>query len=147
VVFSPKIQKRGASHGITGDIVVFDHARKHISVIEVKDGDTFDTKKASGELESMRLSAAALQNETGYTTSIHLCSFNQPNKDAIVVGTKGRFSPDQVMTGAELCAILHVDYDTITASRRSEQAQNLDYILDQIASMSELREPLRRKLG
>lgn len=147
VVFSPKVQKRGASHGITGDIGIFNHARKQISVIEVKDGDTFDTKKASGELESMELSATALEKDTGYSTSIHFCSFNQQDKDAIVLGAKGRFSPQQVMTGKELCAILDIDYDAFTARRRSEQAQNLDYFLDQLASIPELRERLRRKLG
>lgn len=147
VVFSPKIQKRAASHGITGDIVVFDHARRHISVIEVKDGDTFDTKKASGELESMQLSGAALESDTGYSASLHFCSFNQLDKDAIVLGAKGRFSPEQVMTGRELCAILGIDYDAFAARRRSEQAQNLDYFLDQVALIPELRDRLRQKLG
>jgi hypothetical protein len=145
-VFSPKIRKRGAPHGITGDVVLFDHGRKHISVIEVKDGDTFDTKKASGELESMRLSAAALENDSGYSASIFFCSFNQPDKEAIVMGAKGRFSPQQVMTGRELCDIPNIDYEAFTAKRRSEQLQNLDYFLDQLASIPELRERLRRIL-
>jgi hypothetical protein len=147
VVFSPKIQKRGTSHGITGDIVVFNHPTRQIRVIEVKDGDTFDTKKASGELESMLQSAVALEKDTGYSASIYFCSFNQSDKAAIVLGAKSRFSPQQVMTGKELCAILGIDYDAFTATRRLEQAQNLDYFLDQLASIPELQERLRRMLG
>ena len=147
VVFSPKIRKRGSSHGITGDIVIFDHRGNSIRVIEVKDGDTFDTKKASGELESMHQSASALEQETGYIAAIYLCSFNQPSKEAIVMGAKGRFSPEQVMTGRELCAILGIDYDVFVGRRRSEQAENLDYFLDQLASIPEVRERLRRIFG
>lgn len=48
VVFSPKIKNPSSGHGITGDIVVFDYTNNKLSVIEVKDGDTFDTKESLG---------------------------------------------------------------------------------------------------
>ncbi|MEX2029660.1 MAG: hypothetical protein WD906_01635 [Anaerolineales bacterium] len=145
VVFSPKIRRKGATHGITGDIAVFDHSRRVVSIIEVKDGDTFDTKKASGELASMQRSARQLRGKTGYEAAIYFCSFNQSSKDAIVLGAKGRFSPTQVMTGKELCAILRIDYGQFTAKRQSEGVANLTYLIDQLASIPEVTDLFRKK--
>ena len=146
VVFSPKLKKSSTGHGITGDIVVFEHDRKELKVIEVKDGDTFDTKKASGELESLQASAGDLARQTGYTASIYFCSFNQDDKESIVAGAKSRFSTKQVMTGRELCGILNIDYDNFLTARKREQAANLDFFLKELASIPGIGERLRRML-
>jgi len=146
VVFSPQIAKTTTGHGIRGDILVFDFTNRNLKVIEVKDGDTFDTKKASGELESLQAFAVRLSKKTGYSSSIHFCSFNQDNKDSIVAGAKGRFSPERVMTGKELCDILGLHYESFRAARRGEQAANLDYFLDELVSNPEVAERLSRKL-
>ena len=146
VVFSPKIKNPSSGHGITGDIVVFDYTNNKLSVIEVKDGDTFDTKKASGELGSLQAFAGQLSRKTGYKASIYFCSFNQENKEFIIGGAKGRFSPQQVMTGRELCDILKIDYEEFRSARRREQTSNLDYFLRELVSIPEIADRLRRKL-
>lgn len=148
VVFSPQAKKeKGAPPGVKGDVVVFDHTNRRLLVIEVKDGDTFDTKKASGELESMSRLASILQARTNYTPSIFFCSFNQESKEAIAMGAKGRFSLQQVMTGRELCGILGIDYDLFRANRQAQQAENFEYFLSQIAAIPEARSILARKLA
>ncbi|MGA2488726.1 MAG: hypothetical protein ABSF99_00865 [Anaerolineales bacterium] len=53
VAFKVRMPAVGPSRGEIADILIFDHAGKQARVIELKDGDTFDTKKSSGELESM----------------------------------------------------------------------------------------------
>ena len=146
VVFRPRIKKSTTGHGITGDIVVFNHDTKALDVIELKDGDTFDTKKASGELESLEASASDLSLQTGYAPSIHFCSFNQDDKLAIVAGAKTRFSTEQVMTGRELCGILNIDFDSFVAARKREQASNLEYFLRELIGIPELAERLRLML-
>ena len=144
VVFSPRIKKASGRHGITGDVLAFNFTTKRLNVIEVKDGDTFDTKKASGELESMQTFAAQLSRQTRYEAAIYFCSFNQESKESIVAGAKGRFSPQQVMTGRELCAILKIDFDEFRAARRQEQASNLDYFIRELLVIPEIADRLRR---
>lgn len=146
VVFRPRLQMDPGTPSVTGDVVVLYHDRKELSVIEVKDGDTFDTKKASGELTSLRASADRLHRETGYTASIFFCSFNQESKDAIVAGAKNRFTLGEVMTGRQLCDILDIPYDVLVAERKHEQATNLAYFLTQLCSMSDIAQRMREIL-
>jgi len=146
VVFSPKIKKAASGYGIRGDIVAFDYDNEVLSVIEVKDGDTFDTKKASGELESLNATAKDLADQTHFNARIFFCSFNQTDKNAIVFGAKGRFSTQQVMTGRELCDILGINFDQFVAARKQEQAGNLEYFLGQLVSVQEISARLRQLL-
>jgi hypothetical protein len=132
VVFRAKMPAIGKSRGEVADILVFDHATKRAMVIELKDGDTFDTKKSSGELESMTIFAGWLANETGYNTTFYFCSFNLIDKQAIVYGAKGRFDVSHAMTGQELCELLSIDYDKFKKSRQKEQPENLHYFISEL---------------
>jgi len=146
VVFRPRLKMAPGRPNITGDVVVLNHDRKEVSIIEVKDGDTFDTKKASGERASLQASADQLHRETGYTPSIFFCSFNQDSKEAIVAGAKNRFTLAEVMTGRQLCGILNIPFNSFVAKRRHEQATNVDYFLAQLCSMPDIAQRLRETL-
>jgi len=146
IVFSPRIKKSADHYGITGDIVALDYDHRSLAIIEVKDGDTFDTKKASGELDSLQATARDLARQTGFKAQIYFCSFNQGDKAAIVLGAKGRFSTEQVMTGRELCDILRIDFESFVAARKREQAANLEYFLRDLVSVPEIASRLRELL-
>ena len=53
VCFKPRKPSNGGRYGSVGDVVVFKHDTRTAIVVEIKDGDTFDTKKADGELASL----------------------------------------------------------------------------------------------
>lgn len=142
VVFNAKMPAIGKSRGEVADILIFDHAIKRAMVIELKDGDTFDTKKSSGELESMTIFAGWLANETGYNTTFYFCSFNLSDKQAIVYGAKGRFDVSHAMTGRELCELLLVDYDKLKISRQKEQPENLRYFVTELLKINEVRQTI-----
>jgi hypothetical protein len=84
--------------GGTADVAIIDNAQQMVLVIELKDGDTFDTKKSSGELESMTKFADWIAHKTGYRATFYFCSFNQDDKHAIVRGAKGRFDVTHAIT-------------------------------------------------
>jgi len=146
VVFRSKMPGALQVPGAITDIAVFDHSQRQVLVIELKDSDTFDTKKASGELASMTAFANWVSQETGYEAKYFFCSFNQDDKRAIVRGTKGRFDLNQVMTGRELCAILSIDYDDLRRRRHSEQSENLMYFLAELLKIDEIRDKIRELL-
>jgi hypothetical protein len=142
IAFHPSIHGGEDKPGIRADIVVFDHEKRIAKVIEVKDGDTFDTKKASGELASMRAFADWIIKKTGYPANYFFCCFNQDSKEAIVKGAKNRFGIANAMTGKELCEILHIDYNSIRTKRQCEQIENRDYFLNELLNIPDVRKQI-----
>ena len=139
VIFQARMPPSGRSRGEKADIVIFEHSNKRAMVVELKDGDTFDTKKSSGELDSMITFAKWFEGNTGYLTSFYFCSFNQEDKQAIVSGAKGRFDISHAMTGRELCELLSIDYDVLREKRRKEQPENLRYFISELLRIDEVR--------
>jgi len=130
------------------DLIVFkiDAVQQHCYIIELKDGDTFDTKKAAGEVMLMEAFENHLSKRIRFTTSIHVCSFNQLDKKKIVVGFKNKITTEQAMTGKELCDLLGIDYASIIGSRIHQQIRNLDYFIDELLAISTIRETIIEKL-
>ena len=146
VVFQARMPPQVDIRGGTADIVVFEHTEKAAKIIELKDGDTFDTKKASGELASMEIFAKWLSARTGYKTTFYFCSFNQTNKEAIVHGAKGRFDISHAMTGQELCNLLNINYDALRIKRRREQPENLRFFISELLRITEVRQIINELL-
>jgi hypothetical protein len=128
------------------DVLVVDNEQRTALVVEIKDGDAFDTKKSDGELECLQRVAARVGECLRYETAFQFCCFNQTDKDAIMRGAKMRFGPAEVMTGPELCRLLQVDYDAICQARRADAEDNLDYFLAELAAIPRVRERLQRAL-
>jgi hypothetical protein len=139
VVYRCKMPGISGGFGGTIDLAVFDHAKQKVIIIELKDGDTFDTKKASGELVSMIKFADWITERTGYDAEYYFCSFNQDDKEAIVKGAKNRFDIRHAMTGRELCVILGIDYDELCEKRKSQQSENMDYFLGELIKIHNVR--------
>lgn len=145
VFFSYKHDRVGET-SIVGDVTVVDHAQRIVHIVELKDGDTFDTKKASGELASITALADALAEKLSYTAKAHFCAFNQDNKEAIVKGAKGRFGLETAMTGAELCDLIGVDYSKIRQLRKSDETENFDFLLGQLLAIPEVKQRIEEIL-
>lgn len=130
------------------DILIFEitEEKQHCYIIELKDGDTFDTKKAAGEVQNLEDFESHLSRRIRFTTSIHVCSFNQPDKDKIVTGFKRKITKQQAMTGLELCKLLGLNYQEIILSRVHEQVANINYFIDGILRIDVLRALIIEKL-
>lgn len=116
------------------DLIVFEinSSEKNCYIIELKDGDNFDTKKSDGEFENLEKYKNHLGSKIPFVTNFFICCFNQESKDLIVKGFKNRFSVEQVMTGKQLCNLLGIDYDTIIETRKKDAEDNVDYFTDQL---------------
>jgi len=124
---------------IEADLLIVDNVARRMNLVEVKEGYVFDTKKADGELASLRNITSWLAQEFAYRTHYYLCSFNQENKEAIVQGTKKRFTIDHVLTGRELCVMIGIDYDTLRTQRKIDQVENRGYFLSKLLAIPEIR--------
>ena len=89
-------------------------------VVELKDGDVFDTKKADGEIDSLHSFVEAVRGSLFSVPEIRVCSFNQTDKTAIVAGFKQRVDTSQVWTGSEFCELIGVNYQAIVNERRDD---------------------------
>jgi len=128
------------------DVVVYTPNTHELFVIELKDGDTFDTKKADGELASAKKFTDWIRPRVNIPVSYYFCSFNQNSHEKIVIGVKQRFSIRQVLTGAELCSLIDVDYTDIRLRREGDQAANREYFVNQLLQIPEIREIIEENI-
>lgn len=131
------------------DLVVFriNAYMHHCYIIELKDGDNFDTKKAAGERHLLEVFENHLSRRIRFTTSIHICSFNQPDKNKIIAGFKRKITYEMAMTGKELCEFLGIDYEGIINSRLHQQIRNLDYFIEGLLRIDNIREIILEKIN
>lgn len=114
------------------DFVVFERKGKihHCYLVELKDGDTFDTKKAAGERDSLHRFMVAISPYIRFTTSIHFCCFHRESKQQIVERFKNKITMNEAMTGREFCDLLKIDYEAIINKRKEHQHKNFIYFMD-----------------
>lgn len=129
--------------GIEPDLLVFIVGKHKIcKIIELKDGDTFDTKKAAGEKEHLVTFSKEFGRNIPFRTEIYLCSFNQNNIDAIKIGLKNTFTEKEILTGKAFCDILNLDYDAIIQSRLEDAEDNLNYFVEELLKIK----PIKNKI-
>lgn len=108
-------------------------------VVELKDGDAFDTKKSLAEKEMLQLFVNHLAPKIPFRTKFYVCCFNQSDKEKIVAGFKNVFTIDEVMTGQEFCNILGIKYDTIVNLRREDAYDNFVYVIEKMFEIKDVR--------
>ncbi len=112
-------------------------------VVELKDGDTFDTKKSDGEVNSLRAFAEALRRRLpSYMVYIKVVSFNATTKQQIVSGLKGRIGVDEAWTGRDFCGKLGISYESLSLERSKDCDDNIEYFLEQLVAMPDIKKRL-----
>jgi len=120
-------------------------------VVEVKDGDTFDTKKSAGEIASCRefaklFSQYLIKMELNYDVSIRVCSFNQTSKQAIVTGLKNEITLSEAWTGAEFCKLLGISYQAIIQQRKVDETKNFNFFIDQLLQIECVANEIKKRI-
>ena len=129
---------------IQPDLLVFLVQRRKIcKIIELKDGDVFDTKKVIGERDHLKEFSELFGCRIPFTTEWYICCFNQNDKKAIVEGLKHAFTEDQILTGREFCDVLGLSYDEIVGSRLKDCEDNLNYFCAELLKIDVVKEKLQ----
>lgn len=116
-------------------------------VVELKDGDAFDTKKSTAEAEAMKSFVQNASPDIPFRVRMHFCCFNQDSRDEIVNGFKGRITHDEALTGQEFCDLLEISFDEVVAQRQSDCQANLVYFVDQLVEIPEIRDLLSARMS
>ncbi len=125
------------------DLLVFVVQQKRVcKIIELKDGDAFDTKKSRGEQEQLEEFAIKFGAKIPFVTDYYICCFNQENKETIKTGFKNVFETEHIMTGRELCSLLGISYDNIIMSRQKDVQDNFNYFVDELLSIPEIKKEI-----
>lgn len=106
-------------------------------IVELKDGDAFDTKKAAGEKASMDAFIAANEGRIPYEVHSHFCCFNQDSREAIHEGFKKKIALEETMTGREFCDFLEIDYDEIVRVRKEHASENFRTFFEELLGIPE----------
>lgn len=115
-------------------------------LVELKDGDTFDTKKAAAEHRAMHEFISKNAPHLQYKIRAHFCCFNQDSRQAIFVGFKRKIPQNQAMTGREFCNLLELNYEEIVKVRAKQGAENVRYFLKELVGIGAIRGRLKRLL-
>ena len=136
-----------AIHGYEPDLLVFVVQKRRIcSVIELKDGDAFDTKKSKVEKDHLEHFTQKFGTQIPFTTQYYVCCFNQDDKEQIKIGFKNKLSEEHILTGRELCDLLQIDYEKIVRTRQADAESNLRYFLEELVKIEGIKEKLVKLL-
>lgn len=137
-------KKAKNGHDIIIDCVIEKEGK--IKLIEIKDGDTFDTKKVAGEVESLIMTKNHIiktKKIKEENITIHYCSFNAISHEQIERGAKGLLPENSAMTGRELCKLLGLDFDKIVEERKEHQKENMEFFINELKKIPEVRGELK----
>ena len=121
------------------DFLILKKDSKTLYITELKDGDSFDTKKSAGEVESLRKFQNHISRKISYKTLIIVCSFNQTSKEKIIQGFKNKITSTEALTGKEFCELIGIDYQAINQERIKDQKENLKFFCDELLKISEFK--------
>ena len=142
-VCTKKILKKSSYRmdGNEPDLLIFIVQQRRVcKIIELKDGDSFDTKKAWGEQEHLEQFNLHIGARIPFVSDYYICCFNQTNKEEIVRGFKNAFSIEHVMTGKELCEILNISYEEILEERKKDAKANMEYFYQELMAIPAIKE-------
>jgi hypothetical protein len=129
------------------DFIAFDLIKKICYVIEVKDGDTFDTKKSGGEHGTIHNFTNDVSFALPFSFQIFICCFNANSKEEIFTGLKGKFAMTEILTGKELCILFKIDYNEIVKIRTNDQQGNLDYFIKELIAIPSIRTMISKRIS
>jgi len=128
------------------DLLAFDLQMRVCYVIEVKDGDTFDTKKSEGERTTLHNFVTEVSPILPFSFRVRVCSFNARERKEIYDGLKHRFPIDELLTGQELCELLGINYEEIIVARSCDHAENLTYFVDELLKIPGVQAEIRERI-
>lgn len=134
-------------NGKEPDAIIFLLDKKECKVIELKDGDTFDTKKVLGEIETLKKVVNTISPKIPYKVNFYICGFNSLDKTSLKKGLKNMLEEKNLMTGEELCQILGVQHYEILLKRMSDGQENLEYFISELLNISKVKEIILKKLS
>jgi len=137
IVTQPEKPKAGERKGVRSDYGIFYHDKRKFLIIEMKMGYDFDTQKSRSIKSELQRLTDHIAGLTNYSGAYYICSFMAVDVDQIKKGFNGDFSPEQIMTGLELCAHLETDYEDILSKLNLDQQVNREYITEMVKFLHE----------
>jgi hypothetical protein len=127
------------------DFILFVQKTNTCTIIEMKLGINFDTKKSQSEKDTLtnykdHFRTSVTRAGTGYVVTFAIACWEAETRDQIVRGLKGKFNKSETMTGREFCKAAGISFADIDTQLRQNQKQNRRMIFDEIES-------IRKKLG
>jgi hypothetical protein len=128
----------GHINGHQPDFLVFNIQPKHkytCSIIELKDGNDFDTKKSAAEKLTLTQCQNVLTERLNFEVNYYICCFNATTHKEIISGLKHAFNDNEVCTGKEFCNFLSINYDQIILRRKQDALNNRQELIKQLAQI------------
>jgi len=117
------------------DIVMF--TPKTIYVCELKDGDNFDTKKSSGEVDKLDLLCGFFKEKDHLSRAVTPLVVLWNCNDLKQSSFKDARARSWLMRGRDFAPLINVDYDGLNLIRKEDQVENNKYIFNLLKKIME----------
>ena len=133
------------------DLLIFDNREKNVKcfIIELKDGNLFDTKKSKGESEHIKefyewFTARIDKNKI--KVQYCFCCFNEHDKNELEKTFRKTVTKAHLLTGKDFCDTMKIDYESIVEKRKKEGNDNIDYLINSLLQIQSVKELIQAKL-
>ena len=130
------------------DFMIFKRRKgsQHCHVIELKDGYSFDAKKAAAECKALNDFVEHNARHLPYRILTHFCAFNESDRTVIWQGFKRKIKREEAMTGREFCELLEISYDEIVRMRTEDNEYNTRYFITELLKIDTVRSVIESEL-
>jgi len=109
-----------------------EHEDKHeIDIIELKLGNTFDTKKAPAEVDSLNKVQKHLQKVQNKKVNKYVVCYTANTHEEIKAGFKGALPSDlNILTGREFAERYYFEYENPLVKLAEKRIENQEFLLN-----------------
>lgn len=113
----------------------------------------FDTKKAFGELNSLKISNLKLEtyfqdHGLNYKHAFYFCCFFSSTKHEIIKGFKYKIAAENTLTGKDLCKLLGLDFELVVSKMDLDPAakhDNLVYLIEELLAIEKVANEIKKQ--
>lgn len=118
------------------DFYIVDYSNNIFYLVELKEGDTFDTKKSSGEWSALNIAEQFYSSRLSNFNIVKIfVSFTSITKQQVFIGAKKIIPLENCMTGHEFCDLLGISFNKIMSEKVNAAKENFDFFKKEILNI------------
>ena len=144
---------KNSSHykkGNQPDLLIFDTRNNDLKcyIVELKDGNSFDTKKSKGESDHIKKFYKSFSlTDIEYEKQYYFCCFNETNRDNLIAGFKKNVNKKHLITGDKFCELFNIDYKQIVEDRKKEGNDNIEFLIQSLISLPNINSVIKKYIS
>jgi hypothetical protein len=126
--------KNNLNKGIDLDFAIFTNNK--IYIVETKDGSNFDTKKASGEVDSLQKAKKIVHTADHGQRGVECMIVLWNEEDVSKASFKDKRAQKMLISGRDFCTKFKINFASIQNRRKEDTETNRQYVQEQMKKIT-----------